>query len=65
MDQFPDQITVMVSVDFDDKISAAEVEKLVHSIEVDAADRWPMVRRMFIRPQSGAGDMPPGAGMRS
>ena len=61
----PDQITVMVSVDFDDMISAGEVEKLVHSIEVDAADRWPMVRRMFIRPQSGAGDLPPGAGMRS
>ncbi|WP_309611346.1 cation diffusion facilitator family transporter [Sphingomonas sp.] len=61
----PDQITVMVSVDFDDAISAGDVEKLVHSIEVDAADRWPMVRRMFIRPQSGAGDLPPGAGMRS
>ena len=61
----PDQITVMVSVDFDDNISAGEVEKLVHSIEIDAADRWPMVRRMFIRPQSGAGDLPPGAGMRS
>ena len=59
----PDQITVMVSVDFDDMISAGEVEKLVHSIEVDAADRWPMVRRMFIRQQSGAGDMPPGASM--
>ena len=61
----PDQITVMVSVDFDDAISAGDVERLVHSIEVDAADRWPMVRRMFIRPQSGAGDLPPGAGMRS
>lgn len=59
----PDQITVMVSVDFDDSISAGEVEKLVHSIEVDAADRWPMVRRMFIRPQSGAGDLPPGSSM--
>ena len=59
----PDQITVMVSVDFDDTISAGEVEKLIHSIESEAGDRWPMVRRMFIRPQSGAGDLPPGSSM--
>jgi cation diffusion facilitator family transporter len=59
----PDQITVMVSVDFEDSISAADVEKLVHSIEIEAADRWPLVRRMFIRPQSGAAEMAPGLSM--
>ena len=57
----PDQITAMISVDFDDHISAKEVEAIVHRIERDASDRWPMVRRMFIRPQSGAGTFAPGA----
>ena len=57
----PDQITAMVSVDFDDAISAHEVETIVHRIEQEAAARWPMVRRMFIRPQSGAGSFAPGA----
>ena len=57
----PDQVTAMVSVDFDDAISAQQVETIVHRIEQEAAARWPMVRRMFIRPQSGAGSFAPGA----
>ena len=57
----PDQITAMVSVDFDDAISAHEVETIVHRIEQEAAARWPTVRRLFIRPQSGAGSFAPGA----
>ena len=57
----PDQITAMVSVDFDDAISAHEVEAIVHRIEQEAAARLPTVRRLFIRPQSGAGSFAPGA----
>jgi cation diffusion facilitator family transporter len=55
----PDQITAMLSVDFDDKISAGEVEAIVDKIECEAADRWPAVRRLYIRPRSHAQDRPP------
>jgi cation diffusion facilitator family transporter len=48
----PDQITAMLSVDFDDEITARDVEALVWGIEEEAAHRFPMVRRLFIRPRS-------------
>ena len=50
----PDQITAMVSVDFDDDMKASEVEQLVDEIEVDAHDRFPVLRRIYVRPKSGA-----------
>src|SRR4051794_28439189 len=50
----PDQITAMISVDFDDKISAGEVERIVRDVETEANERWPQVRRLFIRPTQGA-----------
>ena len=48
----PDQITAMLSVDFDDDITARDVEALVWGIEVEAAQRFPMVRRLYLRPRS-------------
>jgi cation diffusion facilitator family transporter len=48
----PDQITAMLSVDFDDDITARDVEALVWGIEIEAAKRFPMVRRLYIRPRS-------------
>ena len=48
----PDQITAMLSVDFDDDITARDVEALVWGIEVEAAERFPMVRRLYLRPRS-------------
>jgi len=48
----PDQITAMLSVDFDDDITARDVESLVWGIEVEAAKRFPMVRRLYLRPRS-------------
>lgn len=50
----PDQITVAMSADFDDAISAGEVERIVADIEAEAATRWPAVRRLYIRPRQGA-----------
>jgi cation diffusion facilitator family transporter len=50
----PDMITAMLSVDFDDNISAGEVENIVRHIEEQAGQRWPHVRRLFVRPQQGA-----------
>jgi cation diffusion facilitator family transporter len=51
----PDQITAMMSVDFDDSITAGEAERIVSDIEADVARRWPIVRRLYIRPEHGAG----------
>jgi cation diffusion facilitator family transporter len=52
----PDQVTVMMNVDFDDEIRAREVERLVCRIEEEARERWPQVRRLFVRPMQGAGN---------
>jgi cation diffusion facilitator family transporter len=50
----PDQITVMMNVDFDDQILARQVEQVVCRIEEEAQERWPQVRRLFVRPMQGA-----------
>jgi cation diffusion facilitator family transporter len=50
----PDQITAMVSVDFDDSITATDVEHIVCTIEDEANERWPHVRRLYIRPRKGS-----------
>jgi cation diffusion facilitator family transporter len=52
----PDQITAMLSVDFDDDITARDVESLVWGIELEAAKRFPMVRRLYLRPRSPVDD---------
>jgi cation diffusion facilitator family transporter len=52
----PDQITAMVNVDFDDTITAGDVERIVCDVEEEARHRWPQVRRLFIRPLQGAAD---------
>ena len=50
----PEQITVMMNVDFDDEILARQVEQVVCRIEEEAQERWPQVRRLFVRPMQGA-----------
>lgn len=50
----PDQITAMLNVDFRDTITAGEVERIVCEVEREAQERWPQVRRLFIRPMQGA-----------
>jgi divalent metal cation (Fe/Co/Zn/Cd) transporter len=50
----PDQITVMMNVDFRDDMLAGEVERIVCHVEEEARERWPAVRRLFIRPMHGA-----------
>jgi cation diffusion facilitator family transporter len=51
----PDQITVMMNVDFKDDMPAGEVEQVVCRVEEEARSRWPEVRRLFVRPMQGAG----------
>jgi cation diffusion facilitator family transporter len=50
----PDQITVMMDVDFRDDMLAGEVERIVCHVEDEARERWPAVRRLFVRPMQGA-----------
>jgi cation diffusion facilitator family transporter len=52
----PDQITVMMNVDFDDDMRAGEVERIVCEVEEEARARWPQVRRLFVRPMQGAAE---------
>ncbi len=52
----PDQITAMINVDFRDTITAGVVERIVAETESEAHERWPEVRRLFIRPLQGAAD---------
>jgi cation diffusion facilitator family transporter len=54
----PDQITVMMNVDFQDDLPAGEVERIVCRVEVEARERWPAVRRLFVRPMQGAAEQP-------
>jgi cation diffusion facilitator family transporter len=49
----PDMVTAMISVDFDDAISARDVERIVDDVERDACAQFPLVRRLYIRPRSG------------
>ena len=51
----PDQITVVMSADFDDAITAGDVERIIARIEADVESLWPDVKRLYIRPQQGAG----------
>jgi divalent metal cation (Fe/Co/Zn/Cd) transporter len=52
----PDQVTVMMNVDFDNDIRAGDVERVVCRIEEEARQHWPQVRRLFVRPMEGAGN---------
>ena len=51
----PDQITVVMSADFDDDINAGAVERIIADIEAEVAAMWPDIKRLYIRPQQGAG----------
>jgi cation diffusion facilitator family transporter len=64
----PDQITVLMAADFEDGITAGAVETIVAEIEAEVAERWPAVKRMYIRPEQDAAsrrrselEPPPGA----
>ena len=49
----PDQVVAVISADFDDNISAADVERIVRDIESQVATDFPIVTRLYVRPVSG------------
>ncbi|MDE2436112.1 MAG: cation diffusion facilitator family transporter [Sphingomonadales bacterium] len=48
--QAPDMVVSVISVDFEDTITAREVEQTVRDIEADVARRFPVVTRVYVRP---------------
>ena len=50
----PDQVTVMMNVDFQDEMPAAEVERIVCHIEEEARERWPQVQAAVHPPDGQA-----------
>jgi cation diffusion facilitator family transporter len=52
--QAPDQIVAVISADFDDLISAGDVERIVRDIETKVALEFPAIKRIYVRPVSGA-----------
>jgi cation diffusion facilitator family transporter len=49
----PDQIVAIIDADFDDRISAGDVERIVRDIEARVAADFPVVTRLYVRPVSG------------
>lgn len=50
----PELVTVIISADFEDKMSAREVENLVAAIEAHVAQAYPVVARVFVRPMDSS-----------
>jgi len=51
----PDQVTVVMSADFDDDMKAGDVERIIAAVQSDIERDWPDVKRLYIRPQHHAG----------
>ena len=51
----PDQIVAAVNVDFDNRLSAGDVERIIDAIERDLQAEFPSIYRVYIRPHENAG----------
>jgi divalent metal cation (Fe/Co/Zn/Cd) transporter len=52
--QAPDMVVVIVSTDFENAITARDVERTVARIEAEIAEKFPVVTRVYVRPMGGA-----------
>ena len=52
--QAPDMVVSVISADFEDTITAREVEQVVRDIEQAVAARFPVVTRVYVRPVDGS-----------
>jgi cation diffusion facilitator family transporter len=50
--QAPDQVVSVISADFDDGITAGDVERIIRDIEAKVATEFPIVTRIYVRPAS-------------
>lgn len=51
----PDQIVAAVNVDFDNRLSASDVERIVDEIERALQGEFPAIHRIYVRPHEDAG----------
>ena len=51
----PDQIVVAVNVDFDNRLSAGDVERMVDEMEQALRLEYPAIYRVYVRPHEDAG----------
>ena len=51
----PDSVTAIISADFDDAISARDVERAICEIEQSLTHDYPQLKRIYVRPQNDAG----------
>jgi len=51
----PEQIVAAVNVDFDNRLSAGDVERIVEAIECDLRAEFPSIYRVYVRPHEDAG----------
>jgi cation diffusion facilitator family transporter len=51
----PNQIVAAVNVDFDNRLTAEDVERIVAEIEQDLQNEFPSIHRVYIRPHEDAG----------
>jgi divalent metal cation (Fe/Co/Zn/Cd) transporter len=51
----PTQIVAAVNVDFDNRLSAGDVERIVDAIERDLQAEFPSIHRVYVRPHEDAG----------
>ncbi len=49
----PEQIVAIIDADFNNSITAAEVERIVCDIETRVAKDFPIITRLYVRPVSG------------
>ena len=50
--QAPDSVVSVISADFEDDITAREIEQTVRDIEAEVARNFPVVTRVYVRPQA-------------
>jgi cation diffusion facilitator family transporter len=51
----PNQIVVAMNVDFDNRLGAGDVERIIDEIERDVRTGYPDVTRIYVRPHENAG----------
>ncbi|MEO6716973.1 MAG: cation diffusion facilitator family transporter [Novosphingobium sp.] len=51
----PDSVTAIISADFEDAISARDVERAICEIEQSLTCDYPQLKRIYVRPQNDAG----------
>ncbi|MEO0032399.1 MAG: hypothetical protein RIS94_2157 [Pseudomonadota bacterium] len=50
----PTMVTTIISADFEDSMTARDVERIVLAIERDVATRYPILSRVYVRPRDSS-----------